>query len=155
MSLKKEIGAAIRSIRTVRGADYGDLAEVSVKANINKLEQGMSNITLEKLVELSKALQFDSVALLAMCVAIQNEEHYSLTLKRATDQLDAFQAEGGMELFSSQLIGRELVQRPRGKPKKTKNEEAVRELKAAGFSQAEAVEKLGLSKSTVHRYWQS
>ncbi len=155
MSLKKEIGAAIRSIRTVRGADYGDLAEVSVKANINKLEQGMSNITLEKLVELSKALQFDSVALLAMCVAIQNEEHYSLTLKRATDQLDAFQAEGGMELFSSQLIGRELVQRPRGKPKKTKNEEAVRELKAAGFSQADVVEKLGLSKSTVHRYWQS
>ena len=155
MSLKKEIGAAIRSIRTVRGADYGNLAEVSVKANINKLEQGMSNITLEILVELSKALQFDSVALLAMCVAIQNEEHYSLTLKRATDQLDAFQAEGGMELFSSQLIGRELVQRPRGKPKKTKNEEAVRELKAAGFSQADVVEKLGLSKSTVHRYWQS
>ena len=155
MSLKKDIGAAIRSIRTVRGADYGDLAEVSVKANINKLEQGMSNITLEKLVDLSKALQFDSVALLAMCVAMQNEEHYSLTLKRATDQLDAFQAEGGMELFSNQLIGRELLQRPRGKPKKTKNEEAVRELKAAGFSQAEAVEKLGLSKSTVHRYWQS
>jgi transcriptional regulator with XRE-family HTH domain len=155
MSLKKEIGAAIRSIRTVRGADYGDLAEVSVKANINKLEQGMSNITLEKLVELSKALQFDSVALLAMCVAMQNEEHYSLTLKRAADQLDAFQAEGGMALFSSQLIGRELLQRPRGKPKKSKNEEAVRDLKAAGFTQAEVVEKLGLSKSTVHRYWQS
>jgi transcriptional regulator with XRE-family HTH domain len=155
MSLKKEIGAAIRSIRTVRGADYGDLAEVSVKANINKLEQGMSNITLEKLVELSKALQFDSVALLAMCVAMQNEEHYSLTLKRAADQLDAFQAEGGLALFSSQLIGRELLQRPRGKPKKSKNEEAVRDLKAAGFTQAEVVEKLGLSKSTVHRYWQS
>lgn len=155
MSLKKDIGAAIRSIRTVRGADYGDLAEVSVKANISKLEQGMSNITLEKLVELSKALQFDSVALLAMCVAMQNEEHYSLTLKRAIDQLDAFQAEGGMELFSDQLIGRELVQRPRGKPKKTKNEEAVRELKAAGFSQAEVVEKLGLAKSTVNRYWKS
>ncbi|KAB2516642.1 MAG: resolvase [Dehalococcoidia bacterium] len=155
MSLKKEIGAAIRSIRTVRGADYGDLAEVSVKANINKLEQGMSNITLEKLVELSRALQFDAVALLAMCVAMQNEEHYSLTLKRAAEQLHTFQAEGGMELFSSQLIGRELLQRPRGKPKKTKNEEAVRELKAAGFSQAEVVEKLGLSKSTVHRYWQS
>lgn len=155
MSLKKDIGAAIRSIRTVRGADYGDLAEVSVKANINKLEQGMSNITLEKLVDLSKALQFDSVALLAMCVAMQKGEHYSLTLKRAADQLDAFQAEGGMELFSSQLIGRELVQRPRGKPKKTKNEEAVEELKAAGFSQAETAERLGLAKSTVHRYWHS
>lgn len=60
-----------------------------------------------------------------------------------------------MELFSSQLIGRELVHRPRGKPKKTKNEEAVRELKAAGLSQAEAVEKFRLAKSTVNRHWKS
>lgn len=155
MSLKKDMGAAIRSIRTVRGADYGDLAEVSVKANISKLEQGKSNITLEKLVELCSALQFDSVALLAMCVAMQNGEHYSLTIKRAMDQLDAFQEEGGMELFNSQFVGRELFQRPRGKPRNNKNEEAVRELKAAGFSQAEVVGKLGLAKSTVSRYWLS
>lgn len=154
MSLKKEIAGAIRAIRTMRGLDYGDLAEVSVKANIGKLEQGNSRITLEKLIELSEALQFDSVALLAICIAVHKDEHYALTLGRARDQLDAFQAEGGLELVRSQLVGKQLLQRPRGKPRNTKNSEAVKELKAAGCSQAEAAEKLGLAKSTVHRYWQ-
>ncbi|WP_223508002.1 helix-turn-helix domain-containing protein [Pseudomonas sp. BF-B-25] len=155
MSLKKEVAGAIRAIRTTRGLDYGDLAEVSVKANIGKLEQGNSSITLEKLIELSEALQFDSVALLAICMAVHKEEHYALTLLRARDQLDAFQAEGGLELLRSQFVGKELLQRPRGKPKNMKNAEAVRELQAAGLSQAEVVEKLGLAKSTVHRYWSS
>jgi transcriptional regulator with XRE-family HTH domain len=155
MSLKKEVAGAIRAIRTMRGLDYGDLAEVSVKANIGKLEQGNSSITLEKLIELSEALQFDSVALLAICMAVNKDESYALTLSRARDQLDAFQAEGGLELLRSQFVGKKLLQRPRGKPRNMKNAEAVRELQAAGLSQAEVVEKLGLAKSTVHRYWQS
>lgn len=155
MSLKKEVAGAIRAIRTTRGLDYGDLAEVSVKANIGKLEQGNSSITLEKLIELSEALQFDPVALLAICLAIHKDESYALTLTRARDQLDAFQAEGGVELLRSQFVGKELLQRPRGKPRNMKNAEAVRELQIAGLSPAEVVAKLGLAKSTVHRYWQS
>lgn len=153
MSLKKEVAGAIRAIRTTRGLDYGDLAEVSVKANIGKLEQGNSSITLDKLIELSEALQFDPVALLAICLAIHKDEPYALTLTRARDQLDAFQAEGGVELLRSHLVGKELLQRPRGKPRNVKNAEAVKELQAAGWSKAEVVEKLGLAKSTVHRYW--
>lgn len=153
MSLKKEVAGAIRAIRTIRGLDYGDLAEVSVKANIGKLEQGNSSITLDKLIELSEALQFDPVALLAICMATHKDEHYALTLIRARDQLDAFQAEGGVELLRSQLVGKELVKRPRGKPGNAQGGEAVKALKAAGLSQAETAEKLGLAKSTVHRYW--
>lgn len=30
----------------------------------------------------------------------------------------------------------------------------MKELKALGLSQAEVVQRLGLAKSTVHRYWQ-
>jgi DNA invertase Pin-like site-specific DNA recombinase len=51
-------------------------------------------------------------------------------------------------------VGNELRKRPVGKPGNTKNAEAVRELKAAGLSQAEIAHKLGLARSTVHRYWQ-
>jgi DNA invertase Pin-like site-specific DNA recombinase len=88
-------------------------------------------------------------------LAIHKDEPYALTLTRARDQLDAFQAEGGVELLHSHLVGKELLQRPRGKPRNVKNAEAVKELQAAGWSKAEVVEKLGLAKSTVHRYWQS
>ncbi|MCK1791762.1 transcriptional regulator [Pseudomonas violetae] len=155
MSLKKEVAGAIRAIRTTRGLDYGDLAEVSVKANIGKLEQGNSSITLEKLIELSEALQFDPVALLAICLAIHKEEPYALTLTRARDQLDAFEAEGGVELLRRQLVGNELVKRPRGKPGNTQGADSVKALKDAGLSQAEVAERLGLAKSTIHRYWHS
>lgn len=153
MSLKKEIAGVVRAIRTARGLDYGDLAKVSVKANIAKLEQGGSNITLKKLSELSEALDFDAVALLALCVAVQNDESFEVTINRATAQLKHFRIEGGEELLQSQFVGKTLVKRSKGKPGNTRAADAVKELKASGFSQAQAAEKLGLAKSTVHRYW--
>lgn len=155
MSLKKEIAGAVRAIRTTRGLDYGALADVSVKANIAKLEQGKSNITLEKLTDLAAVLGFDLVALLAMCVAVQNDESFETTLKRAKSQLNSFRHEGGEELLRRQFVGKELVIRPKGKPGNTEGAEAVKALKAAGFSQAETAQRLGLAKSTVHRYWHS
>jgi len=47
------------------------------------------------------------------------------------------------------------VKRSKGKPSNTRAADAVKELKAAGLSQAETAERLGLAKSTVHRYWHS
>jgi transcriptional regulator with XRE-family HTH domain len=155
MSLKKEIAGAVRAIRTARGLDYGDLAKVSVKANIARFEQGKSNITVEKLTELAAVLDFDLVALLAICVAVKNGESFETTIKRAKLQLDLFRREGGEELLRRQFVENELVIRPIGKPGNTEAAEAVKALKAAGFSQAEAAQRLGLAKSTVHRYWHS
>jgi transcriptional regulator with XRE-family HTH domain len=154
MSLKNEIAGAIRAIRSIRGVDYGNLADVIAKSSVGNLEQGKHSITLEKLIELSNSLQFDPVALLALCVSIQNDEPADATIERARAQLALFRAEGGEELLRSQFVGKELKKRPPGKPKNSNNAAAVRELKASGLSQAEIANKLGLAKSTVHRYWQ-
>ena len=66
MSLKDEIAGAIREIWSIRGVDYGNLADVIAKSSVGNLEQGKHSITLEKLIELSNSLQFDPVALLAL-----------------------------------------------------------------------------------------
>ena len=66
---------------------------------------------------------------------------YTLTLIRARDHLGA-QAIGGLELLRSQLVGKELVKHPKGKLGNTVAAEAVKALKPAGFSQAEAADGL-------------
>ncbi|WP_397453646.1 helix-turn-helix domain-containing protein [Pseudomonas sp. NA-150] len=154
MSLKKEIAATIRVIRRLRGLGYEDLAEASAQANIGLLEQGKTNITLDKLVKLSNALDFDPITLLAICIALDKNETPDESLKRALTQLDAFQAAGGMEAVHEQFDGEILLKRSRGKPANTQSAAAVLALKAQGLSQAEVIRELGLPKSTVQRYWQ-
>lgn len=51
-----------------------------------------------------------------------------------------------MELLRCQLFRKKLLQRPRGKPRSTKNAEPVKEQQAAGWSQAEVMEKQGVGE---------
>jgi len=60
---------------------------------------------------------------------------------------------GGSGLLEHEYKANQLVKRSPGKPVNTKNANAVKRLKAEGLSQAEIVRHLGLSSSTVHRYW--
>lgn len=154
MSLTKQLAAAIRVIRRQRGLAYEDLADVSVRAHISALEQGNANLSLNRLMSLAAALDFDPVALLAICVALRDGNTPDQALKRAHSQLGDFKHLGGIKQLESEYAGNELVKRRPGKPANNENAEAVKRLKSEGLSQAETCKALGLSKSTVHRYWQ-
>lgn len=151
--LTQEVAAAIRVIRTKRGAAYEDLANVGVQRSISALEQAHVNISVSKLAELAVALDFDLVALVALCVSLQRAESPQVTLHRAMAAMEEFTSSGGEKLLEDQYSAGQLIKRPRGKPANRENASAVRALKARGCSQAEIVKNLGLSKSTVHRYW--
>lgn len=153
MSLKKEIAATIRVIRSVRGLAYEDLATVTARTNISALERGKINITVDKLIELSAPLRLDPVALLAISISMSNGEPPEATLERARAELESFRSEGGLELLATQIVDDTLVQRSRGKPEGSKNAQAIRELKQAGFSRKDVMEKLRLSRSTVYGHW--
>lgn len=153
MSLKKEIAATIRVVRSVRGLAYEDLASVTARTNVSALERGKINITVDKLIELSTSLKLDPVALLAISISMSNSETPEAVLERASVELESFRSEGGLDLLATQIVDDTLVQRSRGKPEGSKNAQAIQELKAAGFSRKDVMEKLGLSRSTVYGHW--
>lgn len=64
-------------------------------------------------------------------------------------------ASGGAEFVQEQLKDGKLSSRSVGKPKKVRNQNAVLALKAQGKTPVEVVEILGLSRTTVSRYWRS
>lgn len=151
--LNHEIAAAIRTIRRMRALAYEDLADVSVRRSISSIEQAQVNISTSKLDELARALDFDFVALIAVCVALREGAEPEQVLKRASFALSEFSNEGGMAQLLSQLSDGKVVRRNPGKPKNHVNLASVTALRAKGFSQAEISKELGLSKSTVNRYW--
>ncbi|KWS17201.1 Cro/Cl family transcriptional regulator [Pseudomonas syringae pv. syringae] len=153
MSLKIEVAAALRGIRQQRQLSYEDLAGGSLRTTIGALERAEAGVTFDKLHEIAEVLGFDLVTLVALCVGLKDGQEPQAIMEAAMRELQAFEASGGMELVLEQLEDGKLFPRAVGKPRKVRNEDAVLALKAQGKSPAEAVEILGLSRTTVSRYW--
>ncbi|WP_449100748.1 helix-turn-helix domain-containing protein [Pseudomonas veronii] len=155
MSLKTEIAATLRAVRQQKQVSYENLAGGSMRTTVGYLERAEAGVTLDKLADIAHALDFNLVALIALCVARQKSLQAETVLEEATLELQRFLAAGGAELIQSQFEGGKLIQRVAGKPLKSKNRDAVLALKAQGKTPAEVVKNLGLSRTTVNRYWQA
>lgn len=155
MTLKNEIGAALRAVRQQRGLSYEELNEATFRTSVSSIERGKSKLTIEKLSSLAKALDFDALAFMALCVALERGQTPDDAIQVAQNELDRFKASGGLALLQEQMQDGELVARSQGKPANMENKDAVLRLKAEGKTQAEIRRLLGLSKSTVSQYWHS
>lgn len=155
MTLKNEIGAALRAVRQQRGLGYEELNETTFRTSVSSIERGKSKLTVEKLCSLAKALDFDVLAFMALCVALERGQTPDDAIEVAQNELERFKASGGLGLLQEQMQDGELVARSQGKPANMENKDAVLRLKAEGKSQAEIRRLLGLSKSTVSQYWHS
>ncbi|BCS42997.1 helix-turn-helix domain-containing protein [Pseudomonas amygdali] len=155
MTLKNEIGAALRAIRQQRGLSYEELNEATFRTTLSLIERGKSKLTIEKLCSLTEALDFDVLAFMALCIALERGLTPEDALANAQHELDQFKAAGGLALLEEQIRDGELVSRSRGKPANLDNKNAVLRLKAEGKTQADIRRLLGLSKSTVSQYWNS
>ncbi|MEE4075171.1 helix-turn-helix transcriptional regulator [Pseudomonas viridiflava] len=153
MALKNELAAALRAIREQRALSYSELNEATFRTTLSLIERGKTGISFSKLADLASALDFDLTALVALCVALERGEPPQDALTSAGEELKKFTEDGGLELLHAQMDGSALARRPAGKPAKKKNIQAVLELKAQGKTQAETVRLLGLSQSSVQRYW--
>lgn len=155
MPLKMEIAATLRAIRQQRELSYDNLGDAAFRTTLSLLERGKSGVSIGKLSELAEALDFDTVAFITLCVALQRGERFEDTLASAQKELQGFAVAGGVELLHQQMDGKKLTKRSPGQPLRIQNLQAVQALKAQGKTQAEATRELGLSHSTVQRYWHS
>jgi transcriptional regulator with XRE-family HTH domain len=71
MSLKSAIAAVLKSMRKARGLSQKDLAQVSSRTYISKLERGQSSPTLEMISTLSAPLGLSPLALVAVTIAAE------------------------------------------------------------------------------------
>jgi transcriptional regulator with XRE-family HTH domain len=129
------------------------LAEVSVQKAMSQLEQARVKISVEKLLKLAEALEFDFIALLALCVSLKLDEDPEQSLERAAKAIQSFRVEGGMQLIALHYQTGALAKRTRGKPMNIENLKKALEMKAEGLSQAETARRLGLTSATISRYW--
>lgn len=137
----------------MKALPYEDLSDVTVRRTISSLEQAQVNISVGKLDDLASALNFDFVALIALCVALREGAEPQKILQRASDTLIAFSTQDQMAQLRAQLSDGKIVPRKAGKPTNGANFASVTKLRERGLSQAEISRELGLSKSTVNRYW--
>lgn len=131
-----------------------ELAEISSQANLSRLEQGKTQVSLVKLSKIALTLDFDLVALVALCQALQDGSSPIDVMAKASQDLEGFIALGGLQGLKKHWdAGEGLVKRTRGKPSSPDRIRAVLELKASGMSKAEVSRALGLPEATVRRYW--
>lgn len=153
MHLKIALAGALRALRLNRRIRYENLSDASGRSKISALERAETSITLEKFEDLAEALEIDPLALLALCMSARLGKPYPDLMKKAQEQLRAFEADGGIEILAEQFADGALIQRTRGKPQNPENLDAVRRLQATGMTQAQIARELGLSSSLVNRHW--
>ncbi|EOD9097789.1 helix-turn-helix domain-containing protein [Pseudomonas aeruginosa] len=153
-SMQNEIAAVVRALRDLQGSAQEELAEISSQANLSRLEQGKTQASLAKLSKIALTMDFDLVALVALCQALQDGSSPLDVMAKASSNLDSFIAKGGLQALEKHWeVGEGLIKRTRGKPSNSDRVRAVLELKASGMTKAEVSRALGLPEATVRRYW--
>ncbi|WJM96190.1 helix-turn-helix domain-containing protein [Pseudomonas defluvii] len=153
MDIKLAFAAALRAMRGTKGLTQEMVARSTSRPYVGRLEKGDSAPTLDKLQALSNALDVSPLTILALTLATQDEQPVSALVSRLKQELAQFEKSGGMEVLQAQIVNGELIPRPTGVPTDTDKLANVLQHKAAGFTQKETADRLGISTSTVHDMW--
>lgn len=81
MTLKTAIAAVLKAIRKARGLSQNNLAEVSSRTYVSKLERGQSSPTLEMMSTLSSPLGLSPLALVTLTLATETGQSIRSLIK--------------------------------------------------------------------------
>lgn len=147
MSLRKAYAATLQWLRVRRGLSQADLQHQTDQGHISRLEASTTSVSVDLSADIAKALGLMPLSFLTLVAAADQG-------KTARSVLD----DTMKELMQLGVLDEKLPAEPQKltTPQRTAAAgrlKAVRELKAAGLSQAEVCRQLDLPKSTVGRLW--
>ncbi|MFK3822400.1 helix-turn-helix domain-containing protein [Pseudomonas yamanorum] len=147
MSLRKAYAATLQWLRVRRGLSQADLQHQTDQGHISRLEASTTSVSVDLSADIAKALGLMPLSFLTLVAAADEG-------KTARSVLD----DTMKELMQLGVLDERLPAEPQKltTPQRTAAAgrlKAVRELKAAGLTQAEVCRQLDLPKSTVGRLW--
>lgn len=117
MSLKTAFAAVLKAMRATRGLSQKNLAEVSSRTYVSKLERGQCSPTLEMITALSKPLGLSPLTVVALTVgSAEGSSIYSL-VRRLENELAGLKDAG---VLAKLQFESERALRPNEKPAGTK-----------------------------------
>ncbi|MFL1547392.1 helix-turn-helix domain-containing protein [Pseudomonas sp. O39] len=87
MSLKNAFAAVLKAIRAGKGLTQRNLAEVSSRTYVSKLERGQSSPTLEMITALSGQLNVNPLTLVAITLCAESGQPVNALLRQTQEEL--------------------------------------------------------------------
>lgn len=100
MSLKIAFAAVLKAMRAGKGLTQRNLAEVSSRTYVSKLERAQSSPTLEMITALSGPLSVNPLTLVAITLCSESGQSVNALLRRTQEELADLAREGVLENLS-------------------------------------------------------
>jgi transcriptional regulator with XRE-family HTH domain len=142
------LGQILREIRVAQGLSREDCSEVLNRDHLAKIEQGRLALTVVKFRALSEFLGISQSLVLLAVEARLSGQKLDEYLARSNLQINEHIASGRL----SSEVYEDASRGVRGK-RAADTRNAIFKLQADGVPKSEIVRKLGVSRSTVDRYW--
>lgn len=94
MTLKNAFAAVLKAMRAGKGLTQRNLAEVSSRTYVSKLERGQSSPTLEMINALSGPLHVNPLTLVAITLSTESGQAVDALLRRTQEDLAVLAKEG-------------------------------------------------------------
>lgn len=151
---KDSLAAVLRVLRRARGLKAEHFAEGIAPTHVANLENGKVSVTVETLEAVAQVLNVEPISLLALATGLRTGTSYERVLRDVKAEIDKLAAQGLLGDFDQEFEDGRLRSRPSGAQVSKERVAAVLKCKAAGLTQKETAQKLGIPASTVQRYWQ-
>lgn len=116
MSLKNAFASVLKAIRAGKGLTQRNLAEVSSRTYVSKLERGQSSPTLEMITALSGPLSVNPLTLVAITLCAESGQSLNALLRRTQEELAELAQNGILKKLTISSGDELLVTLPSTKP---------------------------------------